>query len=198
MSIVVKVASWRENAAPRRRSRSASTTPRGLLPDGRGRCVTGFEWAIEATELSGFLDDSGFLQEFDRKASVASDLPCIRESRFGKYRRFSARPRCHLWPFTPDMHAGIFERSRATRFETRGLGWFESRARCFAACDGPAWTFHRSSLRGRGQAKRHGVHVADAIDPAPVRHIRQFVSKKLPQMRKLMSEQRRAELQIQN
>src|SRR5882757_5576171 len=102
MSIVVKVASWRENAAPRRRARSASTTPRGLL-------------------TAGFLDDIGLVQEFDRKASVAFDLPCIGESR-SKYRRISARPRCHLWPFTPDMHAGIFERSRATRFETRGQG----------------------------------------------------------------------------
>ena len=81
MSIVVKVASCRENAAPRRRARSASTTLRGLLTDGRGRCATGFEWAIGATELSGFLDDSGLVQEFDRKASVAFDLPCIRESR---------------------------------------------------------------------------------------------------------------------
>jgi hypothetical protein len=47
-------------------------------------------------------------------------------------------------------------------------------------------------------AKRYGVYVADAIDPTPVAHIRQFVGKKLPQMLKLMSEQRRAELQIQD
>jgi hypothetical protein len=51
---------------------------------------------------------------------------------------------------------------------------------------------------GRKVAKRYGVHVADAIDPAPVRHIRQFVSKKLPQVLKLMSASRRAELQIEN
>jgi hypothetical protein len=51
---------------------------------------------------------------------------------------------------------------------------------------------------GRKVAKRCGVHVADAIDPAPVRHIRQFMSKKLPLMLKLMSAPRRAELQIQD
>jgi hypothetical protein len=48
---------------------------------------------------------------------------------------------------------------------------------------------------GRKVAKRYGVHVADAIDPAPVRHIEAFVSKKLPQLLKLMSAARRAELQ---
>jgi hypothetical protein len=48
---------------------------------------------------------------------------------------------------------------------------------------------------GRKVAKRYGVHVADAIDPAPVAHIKPFVSKKLPQLLKLMSAARRAELQ---
>jgi hypothetical protein len=50
---------------------------------------------------------------------------------------------------------------------------------------------------GRKVAKRYGIHVADAIDPAPVRHIRQFASEKLPQLLKLMSAQRQSELQIQ-
>jgi hypothetical protein len=48
---------------------------------------------------------------------------------------------------------------------------------------------------GRKVAKRHGVHVADAIDPTPVAHIKSFVSLKLPQLLKLMSAARRAELQ---
>jgi hypothetical protein len=48
---------------------------------------------------------------------------------------------------------------------------------------------------GRKVAKRYGVHVADAIDPRPVGHIQSFVSKKLPQLLKLMSAARRAELQ---
>jgi hypothetical protein len=47
---------------------------------------------------------------------------------------------------------------------------------------------------GRKVAKRNAVHVADAIDPAPVKHIRPFMSRKLPQLLKLMSAQRRAEL----
>jgi len=38
------------------------------------------------------------------------------------------------------------------------------------------------------------VHVADAIDPALVGHIKPFVSKKLPRLLKLMSAARRAEL----
>jgi hypothetical protein len=47
---------------------------------------------------------------------------------------------------------------------------------------------------GRKVVKRHGVHVADAIDPAPVKHIKAFMSKKLPQLLELMSPQRRADL----
>jgi hypothetical protein len=47
---------------------------------------------------------------------------------------------------------------------------------------------------GRKVAKRDGVHVADAIDPASVEHIKRFVSKKLPQLLKMMSAARRAEL----
>jgi hypothetical protein len=47
---------------------------------------------------------------------------------------------------------------------------------------------------GRKVAKRYAVHVADAIDPAPVEHIKAFVSKKLPQLLKLMSDARRSEL----
>jgi hypothetical protein len=48
---------------------------------------------------------------------------------------------------------------------------------------------------GRKVAKRYGVHVADAIDPGPVVHIKSFMSKKLPQLLKLMSVARRTELQ---
>ena len=47
---------------------------------------------------------------------------------------------------------------------------------------------------GRKVARRHKLHVADAIDPAPVAHIKSFVAKKLPQLGKLMSPARRAEL----
>lgn len=47
---------------------------------------------------------------------------------------------------------------------------------------------------GRKVAKRHAIHVADAIDPIPVKHIKLFMSKKLPQLLKLMSAQRRADL----
>ena len=47
---------------------------------------------------------------------------------------------------------------------------------------------------GRKVAKRHQIHVADAIDPAPVKHIEPFMVKKYPQLLKLMSAQRRAEL----
>jgi hypothetical protein len=52
------------------------------------------------------------------------------------------------------------------------------------------------TIAGRKVARRYGVHVADAIDPAPVAHIKAFVSKKLPQLLKLMSDTRRAELRI--
>ena len=47
---------------------------------------------------------------------------------------------------------------------------------------------------GRKVANRYGVHVADAIDPSPVLHIKAFVSKKLPRLLKLMSDARRAQL----
>ena len=47
---------------------------------------------------------------------------------------------------------------------------------------------------GRKVAKRYNVHVADAVDPAPVAHIKAFTTKKLPQLTKLMSPARRAEL----
>lgn len=51
---------------------------------------------------------------------------------------------------------------------------------------------------GRKVAKRYEVHVADAVDPAPVAHIKPFMSKKLPQLLTLMSFARRAELQKQD
>jgi hypothetical protein len=47
---------------------------------------------------------------------------------------------------------------------------------------------------GRKLAKRHGVHVADAIEPAPLLHLEPFVRKQLPQLSKLMSATRRAQL----
>ena len=47
---------------------------------------------------------------------------------------------------------------------------------------------------GRNVAKRYGVHVADAIDPGPVVHIKSFMSKKFPQLLNLMSAARRTEL----
>jgi hypothetical protein len=50
---------------------------------------------------------------------------------------------------------------------------------------------------GRKVARRYGVHVADAIDLSPVRHIEAFVSKKLPQLLGLMSNARRAEIAVQ-
>ena len=49
---------------------------------------------------------------------------------------------------------------------------------------------------GRKVAKRYGVHVADAIEPSPVAHIKAFVSKRLPRLLKLMSDARRAEVTI--
>ena len=48
---------------------------------------------------------------------------------------------------------------------------------------------------GRKVAKQYGIYVADAIDPESVKHVIQFMSKKLPQILRLMSAQRRAELQ---
>ena len=56
----------------------------------------------------------------------------------------------------------------------------------------------RWSDAGRKVAKRYGVHVADAIDPTSVGHIKPLVSKKLPQLLKLVSAERRAELQRQD
>lgn len=50
------------------------------------------------------------------------------------------------------------------------------------------------SDRGRKVASRYAVHVADAIDPAPLLHMKPFIQKKLPQLLKLMSAARRAEL----
>ena len=47
---------------------------------------------------------------------------------------------------------------------------------------------------GRKLAKRYNVHVADAIDPVPLLHIRSFATKKLPQLLRLMSAERRAQL----
>ena len=45
---------------------------------------------------------------------------------------------------------------------------------------------------GRKVAKRHAVHVADAIDPVPVLHIKSFAAKRLPQLLLLMSPERQA------
>ena len=50
---------------------------------------------------------------------------------------------------------------------------------------------------GRKVARRHAIHVADAIDPAPVMHIKPFASTKLPQLLKLMSQERRRDLEGQ-
>jgi hypothetical protein len=47
---------------------------------------------------------------------------------------------------------------------------------------------------GRKVVKRYNVHVADAIDPAPLMHIRSFSAKKLPQLLLLMSAKRRAQV----
>lgn len=49
---------------------------------------------------------------------------------------------------------------------------------------------------GRKVAARHKVHVADAIDPTPVAHVKAFMATKLPQLAKLMSPARRAELKL--
>lgn len=47
---------------------------------------------------------------------------------------------------------------------------------------------------GRKIAKRYDIHVADAIDPIPLLHIRSFKAKKLPQLLRLMSRERQSEL----
>ena len=47
---------------------------------------------------------------------------------------------------------------------------------------------------GRKVAKRHQVHVADAIEPLPLLHIESFKIKKLPQLLSLMSSERRAQV----
>jgi hypothetical protein len=70
----------------------------------------------------------------------------------------------------------------------------QSFAGLVAKCDSRIATLALSDA-GRKVAQRYGVHVADAIDPAPVAHIKPFVSKKLPQLLKLMSATRRTELQ---
>lgn len=48
---------------------------------------------------------------------------------------------------------------------------------------------------GRKVARRFGLHVADAIEPAAVMHIKPFIGTKLPQLLKLMSKERRAALE---
>lgn len=47
---------------------------------------------------------------------------------------------------------------------------------------------------GRKVAQRYAVHVADSIDPAPFLHIESFKAKKLPQLLRLMSDERQAQL----
>jgi hypothetical protein len=47
---------------------------------------------------------------------------------------------------------------------------------------------------GRKVAKRYKVHVADAIDPVPLLYIESFTAKKLPQLLKLMSAERQAQV----
>ena len=47
---------------------------------------------------------------------------------------------------------------------------------------------------GRKVAKRHNVHVADAIDPMPFLRIKSFAAKKLPQLLKLMSAERQTQI----
>jgi hypothetical protein len=51
-----------------------------------------------------------------------------------------------------------------------------------------------SSDAGRTVAKRYKVHVADAIDPVPLLHIKSFRAKKLPQLLKLMSAGRQTQV----
>jgi hypothetical protein len=50
---------------------------------------------------------------------------------------------------------------------------------------------------GRKVAKRYNAHIADAIDPAPLLHLKPFVTIKLPQLLKLMSAGRRSQLTTQ-
>jgi hypothetical protein len=47
---------------------------------------------------------------------------------------------------------------------------------------------------GRKVAKRYHVHVADAIDPTPLLHVKSFGAKKLPQLLRLMSSERQAQV----
>jgi hypothetical protein len=47
---------------------------------------------------------------------------------------------------------------------------------------------------GRKIAKRYNVHIADSIDPAPLLHLKSFATKKLPQLLRLMSPQRQAQV----
>jgi hypothetical protein len=51
-----------------------------------------------------------------------------------------------------------------------------------------------TSDAGRKVAHRHGLFVADAIDPAPLAQVASFVTRKLPQLLELMSPARRAQL----
>jgi len=47
---------------------------------------------------------------------------------------------------------------------------------------------------GRKVARRHQLHVADAIDPRPVAHVKTFMTRKMPQLLTLMSSARRSEV----
>ena len=47
---------------------------------------------------------------------------------------------------------------------------------------------------GRKVAQRYDVHVADSIDPMPFLHIKSFRAKKLPQLLRLMSGERQAQV----
>jgi hypothetical protein len=49
---------------------------------------------------------------------------------------------------------------------------------------------------GRKVAARHRVHVADAIEPSAVPS-REFFERKLPQLARLMSDERRNELELE-
>jgi len=48
---------------------------------------------------------------------------------------------------------------------------------------------------GRKLAKRLAIHVADAIEPSPLMHLAAFATRKLPQLLKLMSATRRAQIE---